>query len=253
MGGVRDKNVLDIGCAYGGYTIESRRRGATVAYGVDVNPQFIAFAEANLNDDGEDIRSGCKFLCCDMTSEKSSVLPKNYFNMLLVNDVFEHVYDTTRLMQIIDRVSAADCTLYFQIPNGLHFFDFVEREPHYFEYGQSFLEPGYCSYKDVFYRRWEYYAALFKYFGFGKVQMMNPVYSGSINDCRQEVMAKFNHTEKELKEKFNDNTDMANLILHKLQDMKSEMIFDLSEMNTEALDFKYLTGFWTGVAVKCVS
>ena len=248
---VQDRRILDIGCAYGGYTIEARRRGAAVAYGVDINRAFIDFAKLNLSDEKEDMHNACKFLCIDITSEQSAILPRNYFDIVILNDVFEHIYDTTRLMQIINRVVEPNCTMYFEIPNGLHFFDFVEREPHYFEYGMSFLEPYYVPYKDVYYRRWEYYVALFSYFGFKKIQILNPKPNNDKNTLLNEMSVKWDRIRNTLQSKYADeNSELAKLVISRLKAFESEMMHDMDELDIEQLNIKYMQSFWKGIAYK---
>jgi len=244
----KDANVLDIGCAYGGYTIEARRRGAAVAYGVDISELYIAIAESNLSDETDDFRQKCKFIACDITSEKSSILPDNYFNIIIMNDVFEHIYDTSRLMSVINRVAASECDLFFQIPNGLHFFDFVEKEPHYHKYGMSILDPAYCTYKDVFYRRWEYFAALFSYWGFGDILLFNST-SSNKKQLQDYILVKLESVELSLRQKFaNDTTELGKMVICRLEEFRSELLRDIEVMETGDLNFKYLTSFWEGVA-----
>jgi len=247
----RNAYVLDIGCAYGGYTIEACRRGASTAFGVDVNDHFIFLANQNLTDERNDIASRCKFLTCDMTTEQSQALPLNFFNVILVNDVFEHIYDTTRLMEIMRRVATPDCVLYFEIPNGLHFFDFVEKEPHYYEYGMSLLEPSYCSYKDVFYRRWDYYAALFSWFGFSNIEQLTPPHRLKRASICNELHNKQSELEKNLRSRFaHDDSETAKVIITKLEAFSAEMNHDMENLEVEALHMKYLMAFWKGIARK---
>ena len=248
---LKDANVLDVGCAYGGFSIETRRRGAANVYGIDVNDELICFARANLSDETEEFKKGCCFVLCDMTSEKALELPNKFFDIIIVNDVFEHIYDTTRLMSILRILADTKCVLYFMIPNGLHYLDWVEKEPHYHQYGLSILEPDLWHKKAhrVYYRRWEYYAALFKQYGFERIQFLKTPTSASKASICEDILAKYTNVAASLKERFNDKTDtQTQEVLTALEKYDAELQRDIIKMNEDDLHFKYLTDFWEGVA-----
>ena len=252
---INNTNVLDVGCAYGGFSIEARRRGAKSVYGVDINSDLISLAKANLSDETEEFKKGCHFLTCDMTSDKALMeLPQNYFDIIIVNDVFEHVYDTCRLMYILNALANPKCVLYFMIPNGLHFVDWVEKEPHHHWYGQSILEPDLWQEKGhrIYYRRWDYFEALFKHYGFGYIQFLNPQVKASKQKLTEDILVKFKKAETSLKEKFKDTSEeqFTREVLTALEKYNTELLRDLEEMNADKLHFKYLIDFWGGIAQK---
>ena len=254
----KNANVLDVGCAYGGFTIEARRRGASIAYGIDIMQHLILLANANLSDEDEEIAKGIEFALCDMTSIQAlCALPNNFFNIIIVNDVFEHVYDTCRLLSVISKLASQQCTLYFEIPNGLHFIDFVEREPHSHKYGLSILDPNRwheMGWFETYYRRWDYFAALFSHYGFNEI-LLDP-HMDQISDITKlqllhDLYVRLENVESSLRDKFPNNlSSLAASVMSQFEKYKLEINNDIDEMDVSALSFKYLTPFWRGVAIR---
>jgi len=237
-------HVLDVGCAYGGFTIEAYRRGAAEVYGIDINDKFVFLAKENLKDETKTIQEGVTFATYDITSTAADELPDSFFNIIILNDVFEHIYDTTRLLSVLSRLAAPKCHLYFEIPNGLHFFDYVEREPHYHKYGLSIVEPQLSDIRGVFYRRWEFYEALFSYFGFSVIKFCNEATVKNVD-----FIKRYENVEKSLSEAFaNDTSAVSKAIMKSLEKFKLELQHDLTSMDEDELAFKYLTSFWKGIA-----
>jgi 2-polyprenyl-3-methyl-5-hydroxy-6-metoxy-1,4-benzoquinol methylase len=87
---VSSLRVLDVGCAYGGHSLALSKRGAKVV-GVDVSTRFIDYARANAS--GVDDR--VNFQVFDASGLKiRQTYPKGSFNLVIMNDVLEHIYDT---------------------------------------------------------------------------------------------------------------------------------------------------------------
>jgi len=247
-------NVLDIGCAYGGFSIEAKRRGACNVYGVDIKEDCIALARVNLKDEPIELSEKCKFDVCDITSEKALSMPQKYFDIIFVTDVFEHVYDTCKLLEHIKRLVAPAGSIYFEIPNGLHYFKHVEVEPHYLINGLSLLPPSFwyekVGYIATYYRRWEYYAALFTHYGFADMKLFNfntkPDFSKDslslkLTDEMKNAMKYLN--EKTIDESFS----YRDAVNDSLKSLEFELKYDIAEMDVDGLAFKYLSPFWQGI------
>ena len=95
------KRVLDIGSAYGGFVICAGRMGAE-AYGIEISEDLHKLAEANaLNEPGY-----IKLINADVLDK--SVLEftgSRPFDLIIINDVFEHIYDSTALFKRISEFS----------------------------------------------------------------------------------------------------------------------------------------------------
>ena len=91
---IKDLSVLDVGCAYGGFVIEAARKGAR-AKGVDVNPKLIKLARANASGDVD-----AEFMEADVSSAGfRSRISESEFDVVVLNDVLEHIYDTAGLIE----------------------------------------------------------------------------------------------------------------------------------------------------------
>jgi len=248
----KDLNVLDIGCGYGGFSIEARRCGASMVYGVDISAELIKLAKANLSDETEAIIQGCKFVKCDITSENAmALLPEKYFNFIFINDVFEHIYDTCRLLSIIDRLAAPECIMYFEIPNGCHHMDYIEKEPHSYLCGRSLLSPDYSDYKGTYYRRWQYYEALFTYWGFNDIRTVKTTSAKNNGHLIEILSQKMDKTQGTLKKTFNkDKSKLAKNVLMKFDEYKLELMYDIKNLDASQLCWKYLEAYWRGVVIR---
>jgi 2-polyprenyl-3-methyl-5-hydroxy-6-metoxy-1,4-benzoquinol methylase len=239
---------LDVGCAYGGGAIEAATRGAR-AYGVDIEAQYVRLAEINARDRNLPV----EFHCCSMTDRRvQSLLPKAAFNVIVLNDVFEHVYDTTGLLQNLAYLAAPGCLLYFAIPNGFEL-GFVQSEGHTKGFGSSIVNPFYWRLSperglNIFYRRWEYYEALFRGFGFEHIGLINRPKQARVNG--PQVREKVGALEAELGKRIASGKDKPfyQVVETELLALKGELFSDLEHLDANAFHWKYHTQFWTGIA-----
>ena len=116
MGGpsvFRGARVLDVGCAYGGFLVAASEAGARVLAGIDVNEELLKLARLQL----ADYRKSATLDRFDITAP--DVVDKlGRFDVILCNDVLEHVVDpeaaSAHLAELLDRGGS----LFLQIPNG---------------------------------------------------------------------------------------------------------------------------------------
>lgn len=255
---IKGLKILDVGCAYGGFSIEAARKGA-YCYGVEISNALYEFAMLNNKDEVYDDGSCC-FIRADATSpEFLEKVPLHYFDLIIVNDVFEHVYDTVQLLSNLDKVANEKCAIYFVIPNG-NDFRFVAREGHTGCCGISLLAPllwqtlipGRESYeRSIYYRQYEYYRAMFNYFGFTKIDLINyPAYIGM--EEAKENIAKGYETAKQI---ISENEKAFPPVYEQkfrmaLEGFEKQLQYDLRHLDASELIWKYMTNFWGGFAQK---
>lgn len=248
--------ILDVGCAYGGFSIEAARKGA-YCYGVEISNALYEFALLNNKDEVYNGGS-CEFVRTDATSpEFLEQLPHDYFDLIIVNDVFEHVYDTVRLLSNLNKVANDRCAIYFVIPNG-NDFRFVAREGHTGCCGISLLAPllwqilipGRESYeRSIYYRQYEYYQAMFAYYGFGRIDLINyPGYMRAeqvktcIAEAYETAKQKIAANEKSFPDIYTQKLHIA------LEGFEQQLRYDIQHLNAAELSWKYMTNFWGGFA-----
>ena len=246
--------ILDVGCAYGGFSIEAARRGAC-CYGVEISPPLYEFALLNGRDEIFDSGS-CTFIRADATSpEFLEQLPHHFFDLIIVNDVFEHVYDTVQLLRNLDQVANDNCAIYFLIPNGTDL-RFVAQEGHTGCCGLTLLRPLLWRHaetgrwdENIYCRQYEYYQALFRQFGFGVINKIN--YSGYAE--LPDVIARINNEYEKVKETIIENWNGFSphhqaALKPALERFDFQLQCDLNQMSASELGWKYLTKFWCGFA-----
>lgn len=253
----RGVRILDVGCAYGGFCIEAARKGAR-AYGIDINDGLLELAM--LNAQNEEVDGEIHFLKIDATSgDLLKLLPRN-FDFVVVNDVFEHVYDTAKLLNNISVITADNATLYFQIPNGLCT-QSIRKEGHRWIPGISIMDPSYWYYRvkqhfSIYYRRWEYYAALLSYYGFGDIRLLNfgKTFDGDRAQLTKHLEVEFEDITKAISDDLELQDSIAQsyrqALLTRIAEVEKEMQEDLNSLSDAELCWKYLTAFWKGIAVK---
>jgi 2-polyprenyl-3-methyl-5-hydroxy-6-metoxy-1,4-benzoquinol methylase len=250
--------ILDIGCAYGGFCIEAARKGA-IAHGVDISQRLIRLAEINAAD--EKVDGEIRFYTVDATSNHLlASLPKNFFDLVFVNAVFEHVYDTPKLLENISAVAAPSALLYFVIPNGLCT-RFIRKEGHRWVPGVSIMDPSYWHYRvkehfNIYYRRWGYYAALLSYYGFNDIRLLNfgKAFAGDRAQLCKHLESEFEDIRKTISADLEREDSLVKsykqVLSTKIMKIQQELQDDLKTMPNAELCWKYLTDFWKGIAVK---
>lgn len=245
--------ILDVGCAYGGFSIEAAKKGA-YSYGIEISEPLYEFA--CLNNQNEVYEKGsCKFILTDATSPDCiEKLPNNYFDLIIVNDVFEHVYDTIQLMNNLSILGNEKAVIYFAIPNG-NDMRFIAREGHSGHPGLSLIRPlSWCKltkdkYWNIYYRQFEYYKAIFSFYGFNTIIPIN--YPGYMNkdEATSAIFNEYQITKNNIWD--NEATfpqEYKNELNSCLSSFDKQLKYDLDKLSSTELCWKYMTGFWAGFA-----
>lgn len=239
---LKDKNVLDVGCAYGGMSIECAREGAA-AIGVDVVERNLGYARANAIGEGE-----VAFHMCDATSNRLfEIVGSDWADLIILNDVFEHIYDTPRLLENIAAVSKKGALLYYVVPNGKAV-RFVLSEGHKKVFAVSLADPDCWHYfvpgrPRIFYRRWAYFEALFRQFRMEQFADLNQY----CENPREEIEAGLARILAELKVHSFEQPAAGTIARQEISKYDIEVRTDLQEMTDRNLDHKYVIDFWRGI------
>jgi 2-polyprenyl-3-methyl-5-hydroxy-6-metoxy-1,4-benzoquinol methylase len=249
----KGKRVLDVGCAYGSFAIEMAKAGAHVV-GIDISNKWLGLAEANAKDEVD-----IKFLNCDASSYLAASLLKadGPYDLFIVNDVFEHIYDTAGLVANLAKLGSPDAAIYYKIPNGLatrH----VLNEGHKKVFGISLLAPDYWSEFvsapfHIYYRRWAHFKSVFDNFGFSNVEIMNAVTDADIDTTRRFIVNDVNRIRRHIKAENFDNAKQYAYLRSAAKYYYEEVRLDLEEMAWEELFHKYRTTFWEGLAKRSIA
>lgn len=247
--------ILDVGCAYGGFSIEAAKRGA-YSVGIEISKKLYDFAVINNKDEVYD-KGNARFFLADATSpEILQTLPLNYFDLIIVNDVFEHIYDTVQLLSNLSKLAADHASIYFTVPNGLYM-QYVAKEGHTGEVGLSILAPLRWHLLtgdrglNIYYRQWEYYEALFNFFGFNQISVTN--YPGYAE--RQSSISLLSNELEQMQKNINENIaslpeKYVNILNESISSYINQYKYDLKNLDSAKLVWKYGTKFWAGFANK---
>jgi 2-polyprenyl-3-methyl-5-hydroxy-6-metoxy-1,4-benzoquinol methylase len=242
----KGKRVLDVGCAYGSFSIELANRGAKPV-GVDISDKWLKLAEINARDE-----ANVPFLNCDASSfrARKELSPYGPFDIVILNDVLEHIYDTPALLDNLRRLSAPDALVYFKVPNG-RATRAVLSEGHKKVFGISLLAPDYWSRYitapfHIYYRRWDYYRALFEQYGFRVAASLNPVTDASIEVTRKHIIGDLGKIRRSLKRENYEKPDQYQFLRRSIALYAEEAKEDIANLDWQELFFKYRVTFWEG-------
>lgn len=244
----RGKKILDVGCAYGAFTIELANRGA-LPVGIELSEKWLKLASINSSNEAD-----IPFIKCDAASRSAVKLLSSFapFDVVFVNDVFEHIYDTPALLDNLKNLMAPGGFLYFKVPNGMatrH----VLLEGHKRKFGISLLAPDYWSKFvsnpfHIYYRRWEYFAGLFKEFGFTNMSLLNIKHDLDLGITKKHIQKDLYRIKQHLLQESNfDNPDQLAVLKNACHLYFNEVEEDLELMDWDGLFFKYRTNFWEGI------
>jgi len=241
------KRVLDVGCAYAAFTIELAKLGAKVV-GIDINKKWLDLGKTNAINEVD-----VPLLLCDASSRKAIEQLHEYgpFDVVLVNDVLEHIYDTAGLLFNLTKLMRTGGILFFKVPNG-QATRHVLLEGHKRVFGISLLPPDYwSSFVDVpfhiYYRRWEYFTAQFNQFGFHDLKVLNSNTDPSLESTQKHINADIKKIRKHLKPENFKNATQFQFVKKACGQYFDEVNEDLQNMAWEQLYFKYRVTFWEGL------
>ena len=194
MGGeaaFQGKRVLDVGCAQGGFVVAASRAGASDVVGIDVNPKVFETAPLLLAD--YEVQADLRR--ADLTQPS---LPKELgkFDLILCNDVLEHVTDVEKAIFNLEQLMAPDARLFLEIPNG-NAVHYVRSDGHYKIPGITLLDfedarrwhraffPEAGPYDTFFYGSLDFYLAAFSRHGIA-LRLLHVPPSDSIGSLRSE-------------------------------------------------------------------
>lgn len=163
----RRKRVLDVGCAYGGFLVAAAHAGAKEVVGIDIDRELLDQASLLLND-----YRVTAFVQIDDITDPSLPDRIGRFDIVICNDVLEHVLDLEAAVANLRQLLAAGGLLFLEIPNG-QALRYVESDGHYKLPGitmlehtdaerwfRSFYQDSY-PYRTFFYAPLDFYVAIF--------------------------------------------------------------------------------------------
>jgi len=241
------KNVLDIGCAYGSFSIEMARKGAQVV-GVDVSEKWLMLAELNAYNEVD-----IPFIHCDASSRDAYDCLKKFgkFDFIVLNDVFEHIYDTDGLLYNLSRLLSEDGLIYYKVPNGLNPRN-VLNEGHKKVFGISLLPPDYWQmFVDapfhIYYRRWGYYRALLDHYNFKSHESLDNNHDNDIGQTRRHIVNDLKNIKDKLVVDNFHTPEQYQAMLTACGYYFNEVERDLKKLAWDSLHHKYRVTFWKGL------
>jgi SAM-dependent methyltransferase len=249
VGAVKGLRVLDVGCAYGSFAIEFAKAGAQVV-GIDVNDKWLRLAAANARNEAT-----VPFVKCDAASYLAVAALREHgpFDLVILNDVFEHIYDTAGLLSNVRALLKQQGRVYFKVPNGLatrH----VLSEGHKKVYGISLLPPDYWQLFvkapfQIYYRRRAHFDALFEHFGF-VCEYRHPNHDPDRDQTARHVLSDLRKIEAALKPDGFENAQQYRALREPVLAYITEATSDCASLSWAELHAKYRVTFWEGVLTR---
>ncbi|MCA9675545.1 MAG: class I SAM-dependent methyltransferase, partial [Myxococcales bacterium] len=243
---LRGKRVLDVGSAYGGFVIEAAASGAD-AWGVEISGRLHEYGRLNAQGEAGQIHQ----LHADFLSRRVLAELPHDFDLVLVNDVFEHVYDTAALLKQLHALMRPGAPFMFSIPNG-DCVTAVAREGHNLTPGISLLAPNWWHHAveefTAFYHPWSYYSGLFRAFGFDRIDTWGGP-KRALDDTRAEIRAGLATARDAVATLELDPAARATM-RDTLAEYEARLDADLATGDADYLRWRYLNTFWKGCAYK---
>lgn len=240
------KRVLDVGCAYGGLSIALAKAGARVS-GIDVSSKFIKYAQANAQNS-----AAVDFHVVDASSVGiRKLFEKGSFDLIVINDVLEHIYDTASLVANIDWLLNATGMVYFKVPNAFSP-RFALSEGHRKIFGLTLLDPD-CWFHllpkraSIFYRPLSHFQAIFSHFNMPQMLF--------VDEERVFVRFTLRKLKNQIKEIFDKARDykypdaqVKSYLRDGIVRFRDEYLYDAESNGEDFVKFKYGSYFFTGFA-----
>ena len=246
------KEVLDIGCAYGSYSIEMARHGAH-ATGVDVTEKWLRLAELNAKAD-----ANVRFVLCDASSRTAlTELESGRYELIVLNDVLEHVYDTVGLLHNCRELLVDGGLIYFKVPNGKATRN-VLREGHKKEFGIALLPPDYWhefvkAPFSIYYRRLEFFQSLFDRFDLPIKTWVTTNRDPNVSVTRRKILQDKARISELLAPGNFASKKQFDYLRNAIGYYFEEMDEDLAALPEVELYLKYRATFWEGILEKRTS
>lgn len=239
--------VLDVGCTYGALAIELAKRGAKVV-GIDSSTKWLALAEANALGEVE-----VPFINIDpsIRAARRQLAEHGPFDVVIVQDAFDRVYDTAGLLANLRSLMALGGTLYFKVSNGKATRT-VQAESYKKVFGISLLPPDYWPLFvkppfQIYYRRWEHLAALFKEFGFEDLKLFNANTDTSPEHTHKHIAADLKKIRQHLKLENFEGPGQFKSVRVACKQYFAEVEEDIKALPWDDLFFKYRATSWEGI------
>lgn len=119
------REVLDVGCAYGGFLVAANEAGALSVTGIDINQGLLDTARLLMSDH----RVDAELAIADIT-EPEIEHRLGTFDVILCNDVIEHVVDPVACARNLSALLRPGGIVYLEIPNAAAV-EFMVSDGHY--------------------------------------------------------------------------------------------------------------------------
>lgn len=231
---LKDKRVLDIGCAYGGFLVAYAQGGAKEVIGIDINKKLLDCSNALIKDYNLDIKT----YLIDI-SKKKEISSLGKFDIISCYDVIEHLTDHASAIHNISNLLKSKGSAILEIPNPNHYQNIL-KDPHYnlcgitllskFDADNYYLDEtnnigkNYVFYKDLFFYK--------KYF------LKNNLSFKIVNDTLDEdiidILNKYKNTYSLIEQQKFKNMTYGNKIIK----YTYENLLKLEHLYQEYLEFK---------------
>ena len=101
-----NQTILDIGCGDGSLGMEIKTKSNRV-WGIDISSKAIRLAKRRLD----------KVFCTDIESDNLHFLPRQYFDLIILADVLEHLRNPDRVLLHMKRLLKKDGIIIISLPN----------------------------------------------------------------------------------------------------------------------------------------
>lgn len=236
---------LDIGSGYGGFLLALASQGANVT-GIEYDSKLFELSRINISGEPFDIS-----LNYGNILDRDVISADLKFDLIIINDVFEHIADIDYLFKRISELSHSETQIYFEIPNHRSYHA-IRKEHHKFIFGLTMLDSGYWSELigsySLYHRPFEIYKLLFKSIGF-KTILFDTDRNLSLGSIERVKLA-FNDIDNEIINYNFKNDSIRNQIASNFARLKKYFFIDMNIKNEELIHLEYETYVWSGLASK---
>jgi 2-polyprenyl-3-methyl-5-hydroxy-6-metoxy-1,4-benzoquinol methylase len=104
------QRVLELGCAEGDFANQLKRHTGAEVWGIEFNPTAAEQASKVID-----------HVLVGDAEERIGQLPDDYFDVIVCNDVLEHLVDPNSVLKMLKRTMKSDAVVIASIPNIRHF------------------------------------------------------------------------------------------------------------------------------------